>query len=47
VTYAGHPLYYFAGDATPGQTTGQGSNGFGADWWIVAPNGKAIESAGS
>jgi predicted lipoprotein with Yx(FWY)xxD motif len=47
VTYAGHPLYYYAGDATPGQTTGQGSNGFGADWWVVAPNGKAIESGGS
>jgi predicted lipoprotein with Yx(FWY)xxD motif len=47
VTYAGHPLYYYAGDATPGQTSGQGSDGFGADWWVVAPNGKAIESAGS
>jgi predicted lipoprotein with Yx(FWY)xxD motif len=47
VTYAGHPLYYFAGDATPGQTTGQGSDGFGAYWWVVAPNGKAIERAGS
>jgi predicted lipoprotein with Yx(FWY)xxD motif len=47
VTYAGHPLYYFAGDATPGQTSGQGSEGFGAYWWVVAPNGKAIESAGS
>jgi predicted lipoprotein with Yx(FWY)xxD motif len=42
VTYAGHPLYYFAGDAQPGQTTGQGSDSFGADWWIVALDGKAI-----
>jgi predicted lipoprotein with Yx(FWY)xxD motif len=44
VTYAGHPLYYFAGDTAPGQTTGQGSNGFGAPWWVVTPAGKAIES---
>src|SRR4051812_50042861 len=42
VTYADHPLYYFAGDAQPGQTTGQASDGFGADWFVVAPNGKAI-----
>ena len=47
VTYAGHPLYYFAGDTTPGQTTGQGSEGFGAYWWVVAPSGKAIETGGS
>ena len=44
VTYAGHPLYYFAGDTQPGQTTGQGSNGFGAPWWVVAPSGKAIQN---
>lgn len=47
VTYAGHPLYYFAGDAKPGQTTGQGNEGFGAYWWVVAPNGDAIQSGGS
>ena len=39
VTYAGHPLYTFAGDTQPGQTTGQGSNGFGAPWWVVTPAG--------
>jgi predicted lipoprotein with Yx(FWY)xxD motif len=42
VTYAGHPLYYYAGDSQPGQTNGQGSDGFGADWWVVGANGKAI-----
>lgn len=47
VTYAGHPLYYFAGDTTPGQTTGQGNEGFGAYWWVVAPSGKAIETGDS
>ena len=45
VTYAGHPLYYFAGDSTPGQTTGQGNNGFGSPWWVVSPAGQAIQSA--
>jgi predicted lipoprotein with Yx(FWY)xxD motif len=44
VTYAGHPLYLFAGDTQAGQTTGQGSNGFGAPWWVVTPAGKALQS---
>src|SRR4051812_32683040 len=47
VTYAGHPLYYFTGDAQPGQTTGQATNGFGADWFVVAPSGKAITKGDS
>ncbi|HEX2858566.1 MAG TPA: hypothetical protein VHO26_13980 [Propionibacteriaceae bacterium] len=42
VTYAGHPLYYFIKDTGPDQTQGQGSNGFGAKWWILDPAGKAI-----
>ena len=45
VTYGGHPLYYFAGDSSAGQTNGQGSNGFGAKWWEVAPDGAAITQA--
>ena len=44
VTYAGHPLYTFAGDTQAGQTTGQGSNGFGAPWWVVTPAGKALQN---
>jgi predicted lipoprotein with Yx(FWY)xxD motif len=42
VTYDGHPLYYFAGDTSKGSLTGQGSNEFGAKWWLVAPSGAAI-----
>jgi predicted lipoprotein with Yx(FWY)xxD motif len=42
VTYKGHPLYYYVSDTSPGQTTGQGSNNFGAKWWLVAPSGAAI-----
>jgi len=44
VTYAGHPLYTFAGDTQAGQTTGQGSNGFGAPWWVVTPAGNALQN---
>jgi len=47
VTYLGHPLYFFAGDSGPGQTNGQGSNSFGAKWWLVAPAGTKITVADS
>jgi predicted lipoprotein with Yx(FWY)xxD motif len=42
VTYKGHPLYYYTGDTGPGQTNGEGSNGFGAKWWLVTTSGSAI-----
>lgn len=42
VTYKGHPLYYYITDTKAGQTTGQGSNNFGAKWWLVSPSGAAI-----
>ena len=42
VTYGGHPLYYYAGDSTAGDTSGQGSNQFGAKWWLVSPSGSSI-----
>ncbi|HZC51902.1 MAG TPA: hypothetical protein VE441_05340 [Mycobacterium sp.] len=44
VTYAGHPLYFFAGDSGPGQTNGEGNNGFGAPWYLVAPSGQQLTS---
>lgn len=47
VTYNGHPLYFFAGDSGPGQTNGQGSNSFGAKWWLVAPSGMKVTTTSS
>jgi predicted lipoprotein with Yx(FWY)xxD motif len=41
-TYHGHPLYYYAGDSEPGDTTGQGLNQFGAKWYVVARSGDRI-----
>ena len=34
VTYNGRPLYYFAGDSSPGDTNGDGSGGV---WHVVTP----------
>lgn len=45
VTYDGHPLYYFAGDSAAGQTGGQGSDEFGAKWWLVASSGAKITAS--
>jgi predicted lipoprotein with Yx(FWY)xxD motif len=42
VTYKGHPLYYFVADTSAASTKGQGSDSFGAKWWLVAPSGTAI-----
>ena len=42
VTYAGHPLYYYAGDSKPGQTSGEGLDEFGAKWYVLGPNGAAV-----
>ena len=41
VTYAGHPLYYFAGDMAPGDTNGEGVDHFGAEWYMVSPSSGA------
>jgi predicted lipoprotein with Yx(FWY)xxD motif len=43
VTYGGKPLYYFAGDAAPGDTKGQGLNDV---WFVVRGDGKLVESKG-
>jgi predicted lipoprotein with Yx(FWY)xxD motif len=45
VTYDGHPLYYFAGDSGPGTASGQGSDGFGAKWWLITPTGGDVTAS--
>lgn len=40
-TYNGWPLYYFAGDAAPGDANGQGLNDV---WWLVDTAGDAVGS---
>ncbi len=44
VTYNGHPLYTYAGDSAPGQTNGQGIDGFGAEWYVLSGAGNKIDS---
>jgi len=48
VTYYGHPLYYYAADAsTPGKTKGEELEQFGAEWYLVDAHGKPVESEAS
>jgi predicted lipoprotein with Yx(FWY)xxD motif len=44
VTYDGHPLYYYVGDTKAGDTTGQGLDLFGAEWNVLTPAGRKVES---
>jgi predicted lipoprotein with Yx(FWY)xxD motif len=46
VTYNGHPLYTYSGDTAPGTATGEGSDDFGAHWYVVSPAGDAVQAAG-
>jgi predicted lipoprotein with Yx(FWY)xxD motif len=47
VTYNGHPLYTFVGDSSPGETAGEGNQGFGAEWDVVSAAGNKIEDGAS
>jgi predicted lipoprotein with Yx(FWY)xxD motif len=39
ITYAGHPLYTYTADASPGQVSGNGINSYGGVWNAVQPSG--------
>jgi predicted lipoprotein with Yx(FWY)xxD motif len=43
VTYAGHPLYTYAGDTKPGDVNGQDLDQFGAKWYVLAPSGRKVD----
>src|SRR3954467_15240671 len=47
ITYAGHPLYYFAQDKSPGDTKGEGLNLSGGEWYLLSTNGTSITSMAS
>jgi predicted lipoprotein with Yx(FWY)xxD motif len=46
VTYAGHPLYLYAGDHKAGDTAGQGLDQFGAEWYALDARGRKVEKEG-
>jgi len=43
VTYNGHPLYTYAGDSAPGETSGQGLDDFGAEWYTLSAHGDKVD----
>ena len=45
--YAGHPLYYYAGDESPGDANGNGLELFGAEWYAMDANGDTVEGSAS
>jgi predicted lipoprotein with Yx(FWY)xxD motif len=45
VTYNGHPLYLFSGDAKAGDTNGEGVSAFGGLWYAVSPAGNQVVAA--
>jgi predicted lipoprotein with Yx(FWY)xxD motif len=44
VAYDGWPLYYFVKDQSAGDTEGQDVEGFGAEWYLVSPDGGKVEA---
>ena len=40
VTYNGWPLYYYVKDDSPGDTTGHDIEDFGAEWYLLTPEGE-------
>lgn len=45
VTYYGHPLYFYVGDSAAKQDHGEGAKAFGAAWYVVGTNGKAVDNS--
>jgi predicted lipoprotein with Yx(FWY)xxD motif len=45
VTYAGHPLYTFVQDKSPGEANGNGTEFFGGKWSVLDESGSAVEGS--
>ncbi len=45
VTYAGHPLYTFIKDESPGEATGNGLEFFGGKWSVLDEAGSTVEGS--
>jgi predicted lipoprotein with Yx(FWY)xxD motif len=46
-TVGGWPLYTYAGDHAPGDTSGEGVRTFGGVWYAVSPSGQPVKSGSS
>jgi predicted lipoprotein with Yx(FWY)xxD motif len=46
VTYNKHPLYWFSGDKSAGQVTGEELKAFGGEWYAVSAKGAKVEKSG-
>jgi hypothetical protein len=38
-------LYYYVGDAGPGDDAGEGLTQFGAEWYVLGPDGAKVDAA--
>lgn len=45
MTYKGHPLYYFIKDKDDGDAYGEGAKAFGANWYVLKPDGSKIDKS--
>ncbi len=41
-TYAGHPVYYYVGDRSPGEVNCQAAVEFGGYWYVLRADGRAV-----
>ncbi|GAA1337330.1 hypothetical protein [Actinocatenispora thailandica] len=46
-SYAGWPLYTYAGDTAPGQTSGQALDDNGGPWYVMRVDGHPVIPSGS
>jgi predicted lipoprotein with Yx(FWY)xxD motif len=45
LTYKGHALYYFVKDKDDGDAYGEGVKQFGANWYVLKPDGSKIDKS--